>query len=452
MMSRLLLYSALVCLFIHMACPAGAELHRVVLPNNVRLVLRPVASADLVAISICVRTEPDRSPAEDAAAEIVARSLFSSSLNRSHASLSASISEVGGTIETVRTAEHVDITCVALPAQVREAVYLLCEVLKNTDFAAMERTRDGLIAEQKRGGSGIPGGLDILRRELQGRPDLSDLPYSRVTRAQVSAYFQSRYVPERTAIAVVGRFDLQSVQTALRDSLADFDRTGARAIRSGPLYGHATNFPTRVLKQPGASGYALVATPAPSLSDRDYPAFMVLKSILGEGHASRLFQRLRDAQGIGYNVGASWQTSLSDPLVAYLQWEARTPADSGAAPGAPAARAGSGQVYDAAPQEALTPEAALRLLSEQVDSLLSGPPSEAEVERGRNIAIGREALRHERTRDRAFLLAWYEAMGVGAEFDDGLPARLAAVTRADVMRVAHDYLSLRASVLIVPEP
>jgi predicted Zn-dependent peptidase len=183
--------------------------------------------------------------------------------------------------------------------------------------------------------------------------------------------------------------------------------------------------------QPGASSYALVATPAPPLSDPSYPAFVVLKAILGEGHASRLFQHLRDSQGIGYSVGASWQTTLSDPMVAYLQWETRAPA-------APAA------------EPPLDPETALRLLATEIDGLIANPPTEAEVRRARSISIGREALRHERARDRAFLLAWYEAIGAGAELDAALPSRLAAVTRVDVLSAARSYLGTRASVLIVP--
>ncbi len=475
-------FAALLTFCLLLALQPGAwamDAQRFVLPNRVRLILKAAPAADLVAISICIRTDPDRSPLEDAAGELVARTLFSSSLNRSSDKLSAGISQVGGSVETVRTAEHVNITCVMLPSQVREAIYLLCEVLKNSEFGAIDRARAELSAEQRRGGSGILGGLDVLRRELQARPDLADLPFQRITPALADAYFRSRYVPEHIAIAVVGQFDVASVRTAFRDSLADFDRPALRPIRNSPLYAHATNYPTRTLKQPGSSGYALVALPAPPLADADYAAFVVLKSILGEGHASRLFRRLRDAQGIGYNVGASWQASLSDPLVAYLQWDATKGGQSAVgetqavgnrhAQRAPAVGMPGGQTQSAdrgekpevgvstgpsqpAVEVPMTPDAVLKLLNAQIDGLLSEPPTEAEVARGRSVALGRERLRHERARDRAFLLAWYEAMGAGAEFDDTLSARLAAVSREDVLRVAGNYLGTRASILIVPGP
>jgi len=421
----------------------AAEFQRIVLPTGARLILKPVDTAELTAISICIRTEPDRTPLEDAAGELVARALFSSSLNRSRDRLAASIAEVGGSLETVRCADHVAITCVMLPTQVREAIYLLCEVLKNADFGGLDRVRQELIAEQRRGASGIAGGLDLLRRELQARPDLQDLPYVRVTHAAADAYFRSRYVPDRTAIAVVGQFNPEAVRTAFRDSLADFDRPAARQARAAPLYGHATNYPTRVLKQPGADAEAFVGMPTPPLGDPDFPAFVILKAILGEGHSSRLVQRIREARGIGYNVGAAWQPTLSDPLVAFLQTDAR-------ADGAPSGES-TGTGSPAPPSRSPSPEAALRLISEQLDDLVANAPSEPELARARSVAVGRERLRHERVRDRAFLLSWYEAMGVGAEADSALPARLAAVSRDDVQRAAQEYLTTRASVLLVPD-
>ena len=456
--------TAALCVFLPLQRAANAfETRRELLSDGVRLIMKPEPNTELVAVSICVRTEPDRTPIEDAAGELVARSLFSSSFNRSQERMAAGISQVGGSIETVRTASHVNVTCVALPAQLREAIFLLCEVLKNAEFGGLERVRAQLLAEQQRGGLDVTAGLDILRRELQARPDLADLPFRRVTREQAVAYFHSRYVPERTAIAVVGRFDAEAVHTAFRDALTDFDRPAVRGIRTAPLYSHATNYPTRVLQQAGTSGYALAATPAPSLSDPDYPAFIVLDSVLGEGHASRLFQRLRDAKGIGYNVGSSWQRSLSDPLVSYLQWEARSSGspsrgvraaeEPAAGASGPPVQAATGAETPSAPSAApaaLTAENALRLLVAQIDGLVSDPPTDAELRRARSVAVGREALRHERARDRAFLLAWYEAMGAPAGFDDELRARIAAVTREDVMRAARNYLSPRACVLIVP--
>ena len=104
------------------------------LPDGVRLILKPEAASELVAISMCVRMEPDHTPQEAATGELVARGLFGSSQNRSRAAIRASLAQVGGSLTILRTPDHVSVNCIALPGQVIEAAYLLCEMLKNADF------------------------------------------------------------------------------------------------------------------------------------------------------------------------------------------------------------------------------------------------------------------------------------------------------------------------------
>jgi predicted Zn-dependent peptidase len=142
---------------------------------------------------------------------------------------------------------------------------------------------------------------------------------------------------------------------------------------------------------------------------------------------------VRDALGIGYNVGALFRAERGEPLIAYLQWGAR--------------RSLATPVLEEKESDAI----ALRLLQAQLDSVLADVPTEAELSRARNVAIGRDALRHERARDRAFLLGWYEALGRGYAFDAELPRLLAAVAREDVLRAARTYLKQRVTATAMPK-
>lgn len=172
-----------------------------------------------------------------------------------------------------------------------------------------------------------------------------------------------------------------------------------------------------------------VGTPAPSVASSDYPAFTVLQALLGGGHASRLFRQSRETLGLGYEVGALYAPEQSLTLITYLQWNGRR--DSGA-------------------KDNATSESALRLLNAQLDGISANPPTDEELTRARNFAIGEDALRHERARDRAFLLGWYEAVGKGYAYDTELPRNLADVTRADILRIAKTYLGARATIHLLP--
>ncbi|HZO89532.1 MAG TPA: pitrilysin family protein [Chthonomonadaceae bacterium] len=407
----------------------------VTLPDGVRLLLKPEPDTEVTAIVAFVRTEPEPDP-DPAAAELVARALFFGSLNRSMDRISRSITQVGGLLETLRTPDYVAVTCVTVGEQLNEAAYLICEALKNADFApeALDRARQSLLDERReRADDGFETARADLCARLSGASEPGQLALRRVTQERAQDYFQRHYVPARTVIAVVGRFQPDAAQRAFDADLYDYDHPAprARAITTAPQKPNF-NAETQTFLTSGGVAYALVGVPAPDVTSPDYPAFTVLQTLLGGGHAARLFRRVRDTLGLGYEVGATYRADRADPLIAYLQWDTRR-----ALPGPAMA--------------ALKPEEALKLLQVQLDALLADPPTEAELTRARNYAIGRDALRHERARDRAFLLGWYETMGLGYAFDAEFPRRLAAVTRADVLRVAHTYLAARATALALPK-
>ncbi|HZP84358.1 MAG TPA: pitrilysin family protein [Chthonomonadaceae bacterium] len=412
-------------------------MRRVVLPNGVRLLLKPEADTEVVAMVAFVRMEADATALDNATGELVAHALFYGSLNRSMDRVARSVAQVGGALETLRTRDYIAITCVTVREQLDEAIYLLCEALKNADFApdALERARQDIQEERrKRAEDAFETAYAAVRERLSAPPEPDDSALRRVTQARAQDYFARRYLPARTVIAVVGRFRQDAAQHAFDNALFDYAR---RAVNSPGALSEVKKPdaapPALVLQTGGNAAYALIGTPAPGVASPDYPAFTVLHALLGGGHAARLFRRLREAQGLGYDVGATYAADRSDPLVAYLQWDARR--------ALPALNA------KAAPQ----PADALKLLQTQLDALWTDPPTDAELTRARNYAIGRDALRHERARDRAFFLGWYETMGLGYAFDAELPRRLAAVTRDDILRAAKTYLTPRAAVLALPK-
>jgi predicted Zn-dependent peptidase len=435
--------AAVVLLGISAASACGAadtpveSVRRVTLPNGVHLLLKPEASSEIVAVVAFVRLPTDTTPQENATGEMVARALFYGSLNRSIERVARSVAQVGGTLETLRTPDFVAITCVTVSEELDEAAYLLCEALKNADFSpeALERARQDILETRRtRSADGFETAAAAIRDRLRPLPEPGAIALRRVTQDQAQDYFRRRYVPARTVIAVVGQFQAEQAQHIFTNYLDDYDRAlpsdhhlalSTQKIKITPE--------TWTLTAPGHAAYALAATPAPDVTGADYPAFTVLQALLGGGHAARLFRRVRDKLGLGYEVGATYLADRDDPLIAYLQWDSRRALLDTNAAGAP------------------TGANALKLLQEQLDALVTDPPTDAELNRARNYAIGRDALRHERARDRAFLLGWYETLGLGYAFDAEFPRHLAAVTRADLLRVAHTYLTPRLAVTVLPK-
>jgi predicted Zn-dependent peptidase len=431
------------------------------LPTGVRLVLTPEPEGDTVAISLFVVTPEDTTPQENAVGEMVARALFFGSARRSFEAVAASVAQVGGSLETLRAPRYVAVTCITTQSHLPEAAYLLSDALKNADFPpqALQRAYRGWLDERrKRQKTPFEAAQQTLADQMRETAALEPMQLRRVTPAQARSYFQSRYVPERTVIALAGRFAPEIAQQTFAANLDDFTRRPSHSPRlsSEPrrLQGSEK---ARVLPVAGQAAYALVGTDAPSVSSPDYPAFLVLQTILGIGHASRLFRQLRETAGFGYAVGAVYPADRDGPLIAYAQWDARREATRKApSPDAPetsrheASRQGEASSEKREPKLE-NPNAQCVTLGAVMDSLLTSPPGEAELERARRLAVSREMLRRERVRERAFLPGWYEAMGLGYAYHLVLPRRLAAVTREDVLRVARTYLATRAAVLLLPE-
>lgn len=378
-------------------------------------------------MSLLVRMEPDTRPEDPAVGEMVARSLFYGNATRTQNGILTLANQAGGSIDVLHTPEYVAVTYVTRPPQLSEAIHLLCDCLKNADFAqeSLQRALKTIALERSiRHEDGFMLGYDTVCSQF-GVTYPSDDALRRVTQKQAQSFFHRRYLPPHTVISVVGPVDTQQIVRFFTAFLADFVRSDNRRLSSLPdpsdTLISATSKPLLTIKSTSEIAYAFVATPAPTVRSPDYPTFMVLTSLLGGGHASRLFQQARETLGIGYAVGTQFQSDRSDPLVTYLQWNPR--------------RAKADVV---------------KLLQSFLDAIVLTPPTEEEVKRARNFAVGQDALRHERVHERAFYAGWYEALGLGFAYDSELPRSLAAVTRAQVIQAAKIYLGTRASVLITP--
>lgn len=412
---------------------------RVVLTDGVRLIMKPESTGDFIAFCVFVRLNRESDMQQEAIAELVARAVFYGSLHQSVDSVSASLAQVGGLLETFVSPQCVAYICVTVPEQVREAIYLLSEAVKNADFNAdaLAKARQDLIEEQRRR-EAVP--LEVARDRFRQTfrqetvPDIS--AFSRVTQVQARAYFAAHYVPAQTVVSVAGRFRPTTVQTLFDANLVSYDRIGVTTAPAPQPVPTASIAVPRALATSGTVKYAFVGVDAPWIGDRDYPVFAVLQALLGIGHASRLFRRIRDETGVGYEVGADYQVDRAAPLIGYVQWDGRR---LGLTPGKEAGQGvETGRVQ---------PEKVLSLLQHQFETVLTDPPTEEEVTRARNIAVGREALRHERARDRAFLLGWYECVGLGFDFDRRLPQLLQQVSRDDILRVAKNAFGHKLSLL-----
>jgi predicted Zn-dependent peptidase len=171
--------------------------------------------------------------------------------------------------------------------------------------------------------------------------------------------------------------------------------------------------------------------PDPVNDWEDYVASAVLADLLADGTASRLYQRLVKRDQLASHVGAMLGT-FGDPF------DVRDPT----------------MLQLLAYHSADDIDPLLEAIDEEVATVVAGGATEEEVGRVVTTMTAQTIRRLDDIMDRALAAAVLEQQRGRAELLSELPALLAAVTPADVARVADRWMtpSSRAVLEVVPEP
>ncbi len=407
------------------------------LANGARLVVSYEPDSPLVAIDIFFRVGyAEESEKNAGITSLLSRAWVSSAQGRGAAMLGADIGGLGGNVGTSFGGDYVELWAVtaAADAAVQSAAQtLIMNVIGRPEFSAgaiqeakKEQQRDLTLQEDPL----FANTLSRLRSRLW---DAS--PYARspegtpgtvgaLTAEQVRAFYNRYFTPDRAVIVVAGNIRPERARRLVEANMAAGgwrDRGKSPAPRPIAPESLPRPVPTVSVNRRARVTFLMAGFVTPgTLQAADYPSLLVLEALVGAGKTSRLFRNLREARGIGYEVGSILQPGLYQGLFAgYVA-------------------TGTYRMGPSGPQPVLS-EVSQALVGE-MKGLITRPPDEAELARARALVVGRYALRHQRLKDRAFLLGWSETMGLGAGFDAGFDARIAAVTLADVKRLAQTVL------------
>jgi len=152
-----------------------------------------------------------------------------------------------------------------------------------------------------------------------------------------------------------------------------------------------------------------------------YPVMEVIRALLGRGMGSRFFAALRQASPAAYQADACYF-----------------------------ALAGGGYVAAYVAAQARELESTRNLIVSEFDRLSRELASPEELKRAQELAIGSHALAHQRATERAFHLAWYEAIGLGCDFDDRYAEAIGSVTAAQVEAAARAHFGHYSLGLVLP--
>jgi zinc protease len=290
----------------------------------------------------------------------------------------------------------------------------------------LSAVRDFVVRQiRNRGDKPFDVAADHMRAALFGSHPYAWDPLGRresvekLTRDTLLAYYRRQYLPGQMVLAVSGDVKTAEVMPEVKRVFGAMTAGSAEnPARPAP----PAMAPTReVLTVPGAQAQIFMAALAPPLTHPDYPALKVMTAILGGGMASRFFSDLRDKQALAYTTGGQYFPQIDTS--AFLA------------------------ILGTAPGNVPKAEAALK---EQLARIQNEPASEEEVAVARSYVVGSQAMDRRTNARQAWYLAAAELAGVGPEYFDVYTANVKKVTRADVQRVAKQYLGVMRTVIVQP--
>lgn len=428
-------------LFPRPAVASGSDPQKIRLNNGMVLVTKQNSSSNIVAIDVFVRAGSRYDPrGKSGLANIVSGLLLNSYSDATGKETLPALDETGGAIQVVCQQDYIEIYYATTAANIEPALHLILDLLKNARFEndRLEMQKKDSLQEietsQKNWFPSLYSSLmDHLyevspyRRPIGGESN----QIKRISITDVQAFYGAYFVPNNIVVSVVGDVSSDSLTKSLNEMSADFLSKPVPRIAS-PVDETVTKSNNDVIQQEGKLTYVMVGYLAPALGSTDYPAAMVLNSMIGGGKASRLFQSFREEEGIGYELGTLFPPlQLQSHFIGYVATDPY-------------------RINLKNMQVQSVVNSTKEQIAAQYQSIRDGKFSESELHRAKQFIIGSYALQHQRMKDQAFFLGWYEAMGPGYQYDMQLPDKFESVTREDIKRVAATYLNQYGVVALIP--
>jgi zinc protease len=283
----------------------------------------------------------------------------------------------------------------------------------------IESERQVVIEERRTRTEDDPGGFlgeavsaMAFRAHPYGQPIvgwMEDL--TRITPAQLRAFYDTYYVPGNAIIAVAGDFKAAELLDKIKQRFGTIPRAAdpPRVTAVEP----AQDGERRVtLRRPEARlPIVYLGWHVPNYTSTDAPALELLSTVLSSGRASRLYRHLVYDRQLALNAGGDYSYFSLDPN---LFW------------------------FWATPMPGQTPETLEKELLAEMEKLRTELVTDEELTRAKNQTEAAFVFQEDSIYRRASLLARFELLG-GYDRKDEFLKSIRSVTAADLQRVAKAW-------------
>jgi zinc protease len=433
-----------------MAAGAQTEVRRaIVLPSYKDLKyppLPPLKIPDPTEITLSngmkvLLLEDHELPLVSGAALIRTGNLFDPPTKRGLAGLTGEVLRSGGT--KTRTGDQLDQdlenVAASIESQIGESSATLSfSCLKENTDQVLALFRDLLSAPEFRQDK-VDLSKTQSRSEISRRNDdasgisereFSDIVYGRNTpygwsieyadidniqRQDMLDFYHRYYFPANITMEIIGDFSTAEIKTKLEQVLGAWKYTQPAVPAFPKVEEKAAPGVFLASKEDTTQTFFHVGELGGELLDKDYPALEVAADILGGGFHSRLFQSVRTKHGWAYNISADWAANYDHPGTF---------------------------VISGSTQSAHTVDT-LKAIGEEIEKIRTTEVSDDELQAAKDTVLNGFVFNFDRPSKTINRLMIYQYYGYPKDFIFQYQKAIAAVTKADVLRVAQKYFQAK---------
>jgi zinc protease len=395
------------------------HLHKARLPNGLSVIVKETPGTHVATVQLWVKAGSIyESPKEAGITHLIEHMIFKGTPTRPPGQVAGEIEAVGGRINAYTSYEYTVYHATLTARHWPTALAVLTDAVLNSTFDPAELEREKLVVleeiRMRRDRPSIRLYEELMATAYTTHPyrlpiSGSEESVTAIGRDDILAYLANHYIPENFTVVVVGDVAAGEIMQQVADTLGKLPRKGTPApeMAQEPVQ----QAPRAFLKTDAINQTHLaISFPIAAFAHPDTPALDVLAHILGNGEVSRLYEALRNEQGLVYRIDAS----------------AFTPRDPGL-------------LEITAVLDAPNAQAALKGALTEVFRMRTTLVSAEELARAKRNLESDFVFNLEKAEGQARVLGSFEML-TGDPREEEYLNQMRAVTREDVQRVASKYL------------
>jgi len=284
-----------------------------VLPNGITIVTEVMPHVRSVAVGIWVETGSRAEPeALGGISHLIEHLVFKGTASRSAQDIARAIDSVGGHMDAFTAKEHTCFYVSVLDEHLPLAVDLLADILRHPRFAPDDIEKEkAVVLQEIKMVEDTPDDLihDLFAERIWaghplGRPILGQWDVvKRFERETLLDYFRREYAPGRIVVAVAGNAEHAQVADLFAAGFEGWEQPVEAHRWAPPAIHPGVHAVQKTLEQV----HLVMGLPGVPDAAPERHALYLLNDILGGSMSSRLFQEIRERQGLVYSVHSGQQ-------------------------------------------------------------------------------------------------------------------------------------------------